>query len=181
MPALGIRHGLNQVIHTGIPWHAERRPRVHASSISQRLDPSIKISKSLIAVLIGPRLLLRPGSAECHQVGTPLSVCFKVAWTHEKSGFVKAYLRRLEAGMIDELLRHSPERAPSELSPCAPGQARQRPKTINQTTAATQNNMSRSFHIYANTPVYLSEAQLLAQHRPTYFYIMSREPRLCQS
>lgn len=42
----------------------------------------------------------------------------------------EAYRHHLETGMIDELLRHSPERAPSEPSPCASCQARRHPKTM---------------------------------------------------
>lgn len=42
----------------------------------------------------------------------------------------EGYQHHLEVGMIDEVLRHSPERAPSEQSPCALCQAHQHPKTM---------------------------------------------------
>lgn len=42
----------------------------------------------------------------------------------------EAYRHRLEAAMIDEVLRHSPERAPSKQSACASCQAHRHPKTM---------------------------------------------------
>lgn len=55
-------------------------------------------------------------------------MCLNLVWAPVLH--TEAYRHRLEAGMIDEALRHSPERAPSEPSPCASCQARRRPKTM---------------------------------------------------
>ncbi len=56
------------------------------------------------------------------------SLCLNLVWASVLH--TEAYRHRLEVGMIDEALRHSPEHAPSEPSPCASRQARQRPKTM---------------------------------------------------
>lgn len=44
-------------------------------------------------------------------------MCLNLVWAPVLH--TEAYRHRLEAGMIDEGLRHSRERAPSEPSPCA--------------------------------------------------------------
>lgn len=56
------------------------------------------------------------------------SMCLNLVWASVLH--TEAYRHCLEAWMIDELLRHSPERAPSEPSPYISCQARRRPKTM---------------------------------------------------
>lgn len=58
--------------------------------------------------------------------GLVTSLCLNLVWASVLH--IQAYRHRLEVEMIDELVRHSLERAPLEPSPCALCQTQQHPR-----------------------------------------------------